>query len=61
VYHGGVAFAKEVLSCMTDPIECIEKTVLAVPRCFQVKKGTVDRGRVNNLVAETDGNIRRCP
>jgi hypothetical protein len=37
--------------------ECSCK-VLAVPRCYKVKKGTQDRVRVNNLVAERDIEIR---
>ena len=37
-----------------DPVEYIEKKVLAVPRCCQKRNGTTDRKRVNEAV-----NIRQ--
>jgi len=54
------AFANEVLSFAIDPTEYTGKKVLAVPRCCQVKKGTQDRQRWNDLVAERDREIQRC-
>jgi hypothetical protein len=54
------AFANKVLSFAIDPTEYTGKKVLAVPRCCQVKKGTQDRQRWNDLVAERDREIQRC-
>ena len=60
VDNDGGAFANKVLSFPIDPTEYTGKKVLAVPRCCQVKKGTQDRLRWNNLVAERDREIQRC-
>jgi hypothetical protein len=60
VDHDGGAFANKVLSFQIDPTEYTGKRVLAVPRCFQVKKGTQDRQRLNAEVAERDKEIQRC-
>jgi hypothetical protein len=60
VDNDGGAFANEVLSFAIDPTEYTGKKVLAVPRCCQVKKGTQDRQRWNDLVAERDREIQRC-
>jgi hypothetical protein len=60
VDNDGGAFANEVLSFAIDPTEYTGKKVLAVPRCCQVKKGTQDRQRRNDLVAERDREIQRC-
>lgn len=51
--HGG-AYAKENLLFVVDPAEYAGKSVLAVPRCCQKRKGTQDRARVNSSVAERD-------
>ena len=45
-------YANEVLLFPVDPTEYTGKKVLAVPRCYQHKKGTQDRGRINGEVAE---------
>jgi hypothetical protein len=54
------AFANKVLLFQIDPTEYTGKKVLAVPRCCQVKKGTQDRQRWNDLVADRDREIQRC-
>ena len=61
VDNDGGAFANKVLRFQIDPTEYTGKKVLAVPRCCQVKKGTQDRQRWNDLVAERDREIQRCP
>jgi hypothetical protein len=53
------AYAREVLWCEIDRQDFTGKKVLAVPRCCQKKKGTQDRVRVNNLVAERNLEIER--
>ena len=60
VDNDGGAFANEVLLFAIDPAEYTGKKVLAVPRCCQVKKGTQDRQRWNDLVAERDREIQSC-
>jgi hypothetical protein len=60
VDNDGGAFANEVLSFAIDPTEYTGKKVLAVPGCCQVKKGTQDRQRWNDLVAKRDREIQRC-
>jgi hypothetical protein len=60
VDNDGGAFTNEVLSFAIDPTEYTGKKVLAVPRCCQVQKGTQDRQRWNDLVAERDREIQRC-
>ena len=61
VDNDGGVFANKVLSFQIDSTEYTRKRVLAVPRCCQVKKGTQDRQRWNDLVAERDREIQRCP
>ena len=50
---GGV-YANTYLPFTVDPAEYTGKRVLAVPRCCQKRKGTQDRMRVNDSVAEKD-------
>jgi hypothetical protein len=50
VSNDGGAFANEHLVFSVYPNAW--KKVLAVPRCNQVKKGTQDRTRINDKVAE---------
>lgn len=38
-----------------DPAEFVGEKVLAVPRCCSGRKGTQDRGRVNDCVKERVG------
>ncbi|KAI1340551.1 hypothetical protein F5Y15DRAFT_42942 [Xylariaceae sp. FL0016] len=46
------AYANEHLSFVVDAAEYRGQKVLAVPRCCQKKKGTQDRGRVNDGVRD---------
>ncbi|KAI1141371.1 hypothetical protein F5Y05DRAFT_259054 [Hypoxylon sp. FL0543] len=48
------AFANKYLLFSVDPAEYTGKKVLAVPRCCQTRKGTQDRGRVNDGVTERE-------
>ena len=48
------AYANEHLPFRVDPNEYKNKTVLAVPRCCQKRKGTTDRLRINDGVAIRD-------
>lgn len=57
VDNDGGKFASEVLPFSINPSEYTGKKVLAVPRCCQHKKGTQDRGRINDEVAERDCEI----
>ncbi|KAI0829172.1 hypothetical protein F5Y06DRAFT_220966 [Hypoxylon sp. FL0890] len=50
----GGAYANKYLSFAVDPAEYTGKKVLAVPRCCQKRKGTQDRGRVNDSVIERE-------
>lgn len=43
------AYANKYVPFNVDPMDC-EGKVLAVPRCCQIRKGTQDRGRVNDSV-----------
>ncbi|KAG4442004.1 hypothetical protein IFR05_002530 [Cadophora sp. M221] len=54
VDNDGGFFANKHLSFQIGPTEYTEKKVLAVPRCCQIKKGTQDRQRLNDQVAERD-------
>lgn len=45
-------YAKEWLLFEPEPSDFIGKKVLAVPRCFQKRKGTQDRQRVNQGVRD---------
>ncbi|KZL75690.1 arginine deiminase type-3 [Colletotrichum tofieldiae] len=48
--HG--AYAKAFLPFSVDINDYLGKKILAVPRCCQIRKGTQDRARVNDSVAE---------
>lgn len=48
------AYANENLPFAVDPADFVGKKVLAVPRCCQKRKGTQDRGRVNDSVQARD-------
>lgn len=48
------AYANESLPFAVDPADFVGKKVLAVPRCCQKRKGTQDRGRVNDNVQARD-------
>lgn len=50
IEEDGGAYANENLPFSVDPADFIGKKVLAVPRCCQKRKGTQDRGRVNDGV-----------
>lgn len=52
------SFANEHLLFAVNPAEYTGKKVLAVPRCCQKKKGTQDRGRINEGVAEKDRELQ---
>jgi hypothetical protein len=55
----GGEYATKYLPFAVDPAEYWEKKkVLAVPRCCQKRRGTQDRIRVNNSVAERIGATR---
>ncbi|PMD52186.1 uncharacterized protein K444DRAFT_709185 [Hyaloscypha bicolor E] len=54
---GGV-YANEYLPFPVDPVEYIGKKVLAVPRCYQKRKGIQDCERVNGSVAERDREMK---
>ncbi|KAF2241716.1 hypothetical protein BU26DRAFT_440072 [Trematosphaeria pertusa] len=58
VYADGGKYANEVLSFSVNPTGYTGKKVLAVPRCCQHKKGTLDRRLINSMVAERDSEIR---
>lgn len=53
------AYAKAVLPFAVDVTNYSGKNVLAVPRCCQTRKGTQDRDRVNDSVAESDAEKLR--
>ena len=55
-YDNG-AYANEYCLFTVDPAEYTGKKVLATPRCCQKRKGTQDRGRVNDSVGVRDGRI----
>lgn len=59
VDNDGGAFANNHLLFQIDPTEYTRKKILAVPRCCQVKKGTQDRKRCNNEVAERDRELQK--
>ncbi|KAI0119682.1 hypothetical protein F4814DRAFT_412963 [Daldinia grandis] len=50
---GGI-YANNCLPFSIDPAEYAGKKILAVSRCYQKRKGTHDRMRVNDSVAERD-------
>jgi hypothetical protein len=55
----GGEYAKKHLPFDVDPADYWkEKKVLAVPRCCQKRRGTQDRKRVNDSVAERTGAAR---
>jgi hypothetical protein len=59
VDNDGGAFANKHLLFPVDPTEYTGKKVLAVPRCCQVKKGTRDRNRINDEVAEMNSYLKK--
>ncbi|TGJ87561.1 hypothetical protein E0Z10_g1178 [Xylaria hypoxylon] len=52
-YDGG-EYANKYLLFPVNPADYTGKKVLAVPRCCQTRKGTQDRGKTNDEVAERD-------
>ncbi|KAI0196530.1 hypothetical protein EV127DRAFT_416792 [Xylaria flabelliformis] len=50
-------YANTYMPFHVDPAEYAGKKVLAVPRCCQKRKGTTDRGRVNEGVDRKEGRI----
>ncbi|KAI1746374.1 hypothetical protein F4680DRAFT_19386 [Xylaria scruposa] len=50
-------YANKYMPFHVDPAEYTGKRVLAVPRCCQNRKGTTDRGRVNEGVDRMEGRI----
>ncbi|RYP66574.1 hypothetical protein DL771_007727 [Monosporascus sp. 5C6A] len=56
-FADGAVYANKYLLFAVDPAEYTGKKVLAVPRCCQKRKGTQDRARTNNSVAERDAGI----
>lgn len=50
----GGKYARDNLRFTVDPHEYAGRKVLAVPRCCQNRKGTQDRGRVNDMVIERE-------
>jgi hypothetical protein len=61
VDNDGGKYANEVLLFPINPTEYTGKKVLAVPRYYQHKKGTQDRGRINGEVAERYGKTKVTP
>lgn len=55
------AYAKEHMPFTVDPAEFIGKKVLAVLRCCQKRRGTQDRGRVNDGVIVRDKSLAGIP
>ena len=53
------AYANEHMPFAVDLAEFVGKKVLAVPRCCQKRKGTQDRGRVNDCVQERDRGVQQ--
>ncbi|KAI0009104.1 hypothetical protein F4779DRAFT_402664 [Xylariaceae sp. FL0662B] len=56
-YAGGIEYANKYLNITVDPADYVGKKILAVPRCCSKRKGTQDRGRVNDSVAVRDGKM----
>ncbi|KAI1181885.1 hypothetical protein F5B17DRAFT_444684 [Nemania serpens] len=48
-------FANKYMDFHVDPAEYAGKRILAVPRCCQKRKGSTDRGRVNENVDRKEG------
>ena len=57
-FANGVAYANKYLLFAVDPADYLGKSILAVPRCCQKRKGTQDRERVNSSVAERDARTK---
>lgn len=57
-FADGVAYAEECLLFTVEPSDYVGKKVLAVPRCCQKRKGTQDRRRINDGVAERDSQAK---
>ncbi|KAI0466032.1 hypothetical protein F4859DRAFT_519520 [Xylaria cf. heliscus] len=49
-YAGGIEYANMYLNVKIDPADYMGKRILAIPRCCQKRKGTQDRGRINEGV-----------
>jgi hypothetical protein len=61
VDNDGGIYANQVLQFSIDPTDYTRKRVLAVPRCWQHKKGTQDRARINSVVDEREARSElRC-
>ncbi len=60
-YAGGEQFANELLLFSVDKSEYIGEKVLAVPRCCQLKKGTMDQRLINASVMEKDKRMANSP
>lgn len=54
----GGAYANRYMPFAVDPAEFVGKRVLAVPRCCQNRRGTQDRGRVNDNVEARDKRMK---
>lgn len=54
-YAGGVEYANTYLNVKIDRADYVGKRILAVPRCCQKRKGTQDRGRINEGVHYREG------
>ncbi|EXU98841.1 hypothetical protein X797_008078 [Metarhizium robertsii] len=54
VDEDGGEYANTYLPFTVDPAEYMGKKILAVPRCCQRRKGTIDRSRVNGSVTQKD-------
>lgn len=50
-------FANKYMDFHVDPAEYAGKRILAVPRCCQKRKGSTDRGRVNENVDRKEGRV----
>ena len=53
------AFANKYLKFKVDSKEYLGSKLLAVPRCCQLRKGTTDRGRVNDNVLRKEKELER--
>ncbi|KAI3328053.1 hypothetical protein HD806DRAFT_484866 [Xylariaceae sp. AK1471] len=56
-YAGGVEYANTYLNVKIDPADYVGKRILAVPRCCGKRKGTQDRGRINDGVHVREGKM----
>ncbi|EFY93091.1 hypothetical protein J3459_011436 [Metarhizium acridum] len=58
IENDGGVYAASTLPFTVDPADYIGIKVLAVPRCCQKRKGTQDRGRVNDAVLDRESESR---